>query len=307
MYPRGCASAYSATSLHLEDTITDADKPNEHDETNGRPTWWAGREGMAFYPLSRFIRDALRNRHSAGSDTDIPRNKAQFLMAWELLRERHEAEKWSPPNPLEAAYAKRKRTQKRLDNAPGDPTVKKRHVSKMKLSLQQQDRKIAELEASGIYSRNLSADRWGVLWKLRGDIERAFEATPTGRIHWRALPPDEATNRRVREHHEGLQREGNLKGFDQERLEKALDLPWEKWYVGSDGFDGYSIFTFVHTDKALMECPIYGNALFVIASGWESWSRKSKQELRADASGAVVRIVHNPGWHEEVKQVLGIN
>ena len=33
---------------------------------------------------------------------------------------------------------------------------------------------------------------------------------------------------------------------------------------GSGGFDAYSIISFSHTDKVLLECPIYGNAAYVM-------------------------------------------
>jgi hypothetical protein len=55
----------------------------------------------------------------------------------------------------------------------------------------------------------------------------------------------------------------------------------------------------------LLENPIVGNAIYVIHKDWERWSRMTKQELMADESGEVVRIVHRPGWFEQVKRELG--
>lgn len=173
------------------------------------------------------------------------------------------------------------------------------------------------MEKSGLYlyepeavagasrTRTQREIRERTVWTIRGDIARVFKPGPTGRLQWRPLPRGAADVTTVRRAYAGLQREGWLEGFDQERLDKALSLNPDRWYVGSEGFDGYSIFTFGDTKKALMECPIYGNALFVIGSGWERWSRMTKQELRADKSGEVVRIEHRRDWFEKVKKELG--
>jgi hypothetical protein len=50
---------------------------------------------------------------------------------------------------------------------------------------------------------------------------------------------------------------------------------------------------------------IVGNAIYVLHKDWERWSRMTKQELMADESREVVRIVHRPGWFERVRQELG--
>ena len=72
------------------------------------------------------------------------------------------------------------------------------------------------------------------------------------------------------------------------------------------GIDGYIIFKFDHTQKALMECPIYGNAIYVIGSYWEPWSRMTEQELTAYQSGEVKRIPHQGDGFGKVKQELEI-
>nr|MDP9475492.1 hypothetical protein [Actinomycetota bacterium] len=83
------------------------------------------------------------------------------------------------------------------------------------------------------------------------------------------------------------------------------DTPW----VGPDGFDGYVIFTFPGTEKALMECPEVGNAAYVIRKDWHDWSRMDKQELMAEAErgGNVTRIPHQgENWPAKVSQALGL-
>ena len=96
-----------------------------------------------------------------------------------------------------------------------------------------------------------------------------------------------------------------LRGFDENRLRKAFSLEPKKYHVGIDGFDGYIIFEFDHTPKALMECPLVGNAIYIISADWERWSRMTKQDLMADQSGAVRKFVHRGDWFGRVQQELG--
>jgi len=78
----------------------------------------------------------------------------------------------------------------------------------------------------------------------------------------------------------------------------------EQCYVGKDEFEGYIVFTFAHTPNALLECPVFGNAIYIINSDWERLSRMTKQELRR--SPEVTRIIHKPNWFQRVKRELGI-
>lgn len=154
----------------------------------------------------------------------------------------------------------------------------------------------------------LSDPRYRSLMEVRGVIASAFDPNggPTERLSWRLLPPGE-TSADIRCRYEGLLRRGALSGFDQDRLDKALSLPWKKSYIGRDGFDGYIIFTFHHTSKALMECPIKNNAIYVIGSDWQRWSKMNKQQLRADRSGDVVKINHRGDWFSRLKKTLDLS
>lgn len=145
--------------------------------------------------------------------------------------------------------------------------------------------------------------------KLLGDIENAFKRRPTGRFQWRPLPPGEASPQRVRGHYrQRLHHEGRLDKFDQDRLDTATALPYKKWWVpteGFGGFDAYSIITFAHTNKVLLECPIYGNAAYVINADEEVWREMTKQEL-AD-SGLAEKISHRgENWPTKVRRALDL-
>ncbi len=74
--------------------------------------------------------------------------------------------------------------------------------------------------------------------------------------------------------------------------------------VGADEFDGYMVFTFPRTNKALLERPVYGNAGYVLGPDWKRLSRMSKRELLADGTLGVTKIVHRGDWFARMKAAL---
>lgn len=292
---------------------------NEPDPPNERPLYLEQCREMGFDEHAGFIADCLDRMYEFDPEGERPDSPEEFRIVWNLLREKYEAMPPDPPppvDPLDAAYRKRARTEEHLDNAPGNPKIKKKHVNQMRQTLAKLDREIEEMKASGEYeyppppppeTPKQAGKR--TLSKLLGDIQRAFKPQPTGRFQWRPLPPDKASPQKVRGHYrERLRHEGRLDMFDQDRLDAATALPYKEWWVpteGFGGFDAYSIISFAHTDKVLLECPIYGNAAFVINADEEVWREMTKQELTE--SGLAKRIPHQgKNWTVKVKQALEI-
>lgn len=155
-----------------------------------------------------------------------------------------------------------------------------------------------------VRKQDLQASREQGIQKMHREVQRAFEPKPTGTYHWEFLPPDEATPAHIRRYYEEVMSRGRLDGFLPERLEKVLALPYESWFQGKAGFYGYSIFTFAHTEKVLFECPVYGNAIYVLTSSEERLLRMTKRELRE--SGEARKILHTGDWYERLKRELEI-
>ena len=61
-----------------------------------------------------------------------------------------------------------------------------------------------------------------------------------------------------------------------------------------------------HTKKVLLERPVYGNAIYVLGPGWKRLSRMSKQELLADDTHGVTKIVHRGEGFLRVVNALGL-
>jgi hypothetical protein len=128
---------------------------------------------------------------------------------------------------------------------------------------------------------------------------------PMRHLSWRVLPPGELSVNAVSQHYDRLQRQNPRIKYERERITKAFSLNPEQCYVGKDELEGYIVFTFAHTPKALLECPVFGNAIYIIDSDWKRWSRMTKRELLAH-SHDVTRIIHRGDWFREVKRELGI-
>lgn len=145
--------------------------------------------------------------------------------------------------------------------------------------------------------------------KVRKKIEHAFSSKLTStmkRLAWRVLPPGELSADAVRRHYDTLQRRNPEVRYERERITKALSLQPEHYYVGRDEFEGYIVLTFARTPKVMMECPIFGNAIYITKSDWKRLSRMSKRELLACGSGQFTKIVHKGDWFRRVKLELGI-
>jgi hypothetical protein len=124
-------------------------------------------------------------------------------------------------------------------------------------------------------------------------------------VPWEIAAPGERTDKHAiyRYYREVLSR-GRLDGFDQQRLDKILALPFSGWQRGRAGVYGYIILEFDHTDKVLMECPVRDNAIYVLDSGEERLLKMNKQEIIASDETKI--IFHTGDWYERVKEALDI-
>lgn len=171
-------------------------------------------------------------------------------------------------------------------------------------------RKLKEAKDAAVHKLRQQQDtRLRIVKSIRRDIETTFElgAVPsTGRLSWRVLPPGELSVNNVLRHYDGLQQHNPHISYERERINKAFSLRPDRCYVGSDEFEGYIVLTFDHTPRVLLECPVFGNAIYVVDFDWRRLSRMTKQDLLSRDSLGVTRIVHKGDWFSRVKRALGI-
>jgi hypothetical protein len=118
--------------------------------------------------------------------------------------------------------------------------------------------------------------------RIKKDIERIFTFginAPIYRVFWRVLPAGEWTFDSVLNHYTELHRAYPHIHFEVDRLRRVFSLNPSSLYIGIDEFDWYIVCAFSQTTKVVLECPIYGNAIYVIRENWQSLSKLLKNEL----------------------------
>ena len=89
--------------------------------------------------------------------------------------------------------------------------------------------------------------------------------------------------------------------MDIERLKSVHSLNPDVIYIGVGEFERYTAFYFQEAKAAILECPIVGNAAYVIAEDWEQLSRLTKRELLESYQDNVTRLVHSGDWLYKLK------
>ncbi len=128
-------------------------------------------------------------------------------------------------------------------------------------------------------------------------------SVPVTRLNWKLLPRGEWNVSKLISFYKA----GNWPGreVDESRLKSICEsLKPVHCYIGQSEFQGYVVFTFDRTQKVVLECPFYGNAIYVIDGDWETLCQKPKGELLAKHSKSVSKIVHNETWLRRLKQFL---
>ncbi len=128
------------------------------------------------------------------------------------------------------------------------------------------------------------------------------------KIHWKLLPQGEWLFTELQNHFRRLSstKKWRNKPFDEARLLKIeKNLKPNKCFVGKDEFDGYVVYCFNWTQNVILECPIYGNAIYIIKRGNSSWqeiAKATKWEARTKYSHQVKIINHSKTWLERLEQ-----
>ena len=122
------------------------------------------------------------------------------------------------------------------------------------------------------------------------------------------LPPGHDWDyRTVFEHylHQSRARSFTRNVIDWTRIEKIQGQlkPKLKSFGINDWF-GYAVYEFPYTQRVVVECPIEGNATYVLWDDWQNKVRLTKGELRIKHPGQFRRVIHKGEWIEEVRGAL---
>lgn len=121
------------------------------------------------------------------------------------------------------------------------------------------------------------------------------------RVQWRLLPPGKAGARQAIQHYRNLQRLAPERRIQEERLQFMGQLDADERYTGEDSFEGYTCFFFAAKAVAVLECPYYGEATYILKGNWQTLSRHTKTDLLRDFREVTTRVIHTNNFESNFR------
>lgn len=150
--------------------------------------------------------------------------------------------------------------------------------------------------------------QWSIVARIRKEVElyKKSRQEKTEKVPWKILPPGEHPFQQILAYFEEVRRRRPEIRVDEDRLSKVESLNPDQRFTGEDEFDGYIVFYFDRTEMAVLESPMFGNAIYIIRGKWRSLSRKSKGELLARHSRTVKRLIHRGDWFARLSKLIEV-
>lgn len=140
------------------------------------------------------------------------------------------------------------------------------------------------------------------------DAQPISPRVPTGRFPFALLPPGEWDIQDVKEHYRKQSRNFPIglggRQIDWSRLEEIETLRPVRCHVGKESWLGYVVFEFLSSDRVVLECPIEGNATYILSGDWEAMVGHTKAELRREYGMRSTKVVHKGDWLDRIREAL---
>jgi len=140
-------------------------------------------------------------------------------------------------------------------------------------------------------------------------FENKKSDTKVKKVKWIILPPGKHPFPIIMRYIRNLKKTKWINNIvDENRIKKIYKFRSEKTevIVGAHEFDGYFIFTFPEVKTFVLDCPIYGNAIYVIKGSWKkikTLSKLSKGEI-LNKYPNTKRIIHKGEWWKRLSKLL---
>jgi hypothetical protein len=92
--------------------------------------------------------------------------------------------------------------------------------------------------------------------------------------------------------------------IDESRLVKIASLKPVLCYTGKESWYGYVVFTFKNSNRVVLECPVEGNAIYILSANWKELVSRTKAEIRQDHAARYKKVVHKGDWLDRIRQAL---
>jgi len=123
-----------------------------------------------------------------------------------------------------------------------------------------------------------------------------FELLPAGTLGFREFLENCRSDLRHRDFFAGK--------IDWDRIEQIASLKPSRTYVGRRVWFGYAVYEFSFSTRVLLDCPIEGNAAYVLEGNWSELIRHNKAQLREELGSRCTKVVHKGNWVGRIKDAL---
>lgn len=123
------------------------------------------------------------------------------------------------------------------------------------------------------------------------------------KVPWKILPKGENPFDDIKSLFINLQKKKNKVIYDLSRLEFIYSMEPTQLYIGQDEFEGYVVFNFSNINISILDCPMVGNAIYIMFGDWRSMSKSTKAELMSE-NYRIIRIVHRGDWKNRLLKIL---
>lgn len=142
-----------------------------------------------------------------------------------------------------------------------------------------------------------------IIERLKQDIKRkSVNGFIIRNVHWTILPPDRDQFEELRNYYSVYEAAKDDVRIDYDRIKKTLGLKPRFIYRGANEFSGYCAYLFSMMNGAVLECPVVGNAIYVIEGDWRQLSKMTKSQLLTNQRERVTRIVHAGDWFFSLRE-----
>jgi hypothetical protein len=94
------------------------------------------------------------------------------------------------------------------------------------------------------------------------------------------------------------------RSVDHERMNAWKQLMPIKCYRDRELYLGYVVFEFRESKRVVMDCPVEGNAIYILWGDWKRMVGHSKYDLRSNYPDNYLKIVHKGDWLHRVRAAL---
>ena len=137
--------------------------------------------------------------------------------------------------------------------------------------------------------------------RKRKTFTKSLNDIPTKKLPWKFFPKGQWTVEQIVKEFSNYISQNEI--IDESRIWKIYDnLNPSDCYISQDGFNRYIAFCFDWTEKVVLECPIYGNAIYIIKDDWQEITKLHKWQARR--SHKVIVIDHSYSWFSRLKTNL---